>query len=186
MRKMSVNGCLYTILDLLKTEAEDCIYGISDRVYVFSGIHSKLDNEFCARQNLIVIPTPNDGGTIVTGKGDIDIGFFSKDVHNTFNDEFAKCLIDYLVARGLDASLAKNDIVIDTIYKVGSHSRVQYGPILYSAFHISINVDLELIKAVCMKPMKKIPKGLSDYGITSEEMEQLFLKFADNYFKRTK
>ena len=33
------------------------------------------------------------------------------------------------------------------------------------------------IKAICRKPMKKVPKGLSDYGITSEEIEAMFLDF---------
>ena len=34
------------------------------------------------------------------------------------------------------------------------------------------------IKAICKKPMKKVPKGLSEYGITTEEVEQMFLDFA--------
>lgn len=29
------------------------------------------------------------------------------------------------------------------------------------------------------KPMKKIPKGLSDYGITTEEVEKMFLAFCE-------
>lgn len=31
-----------------------------------------------------------------------------------------------------------------------------------------------------MKPMHKVPKGLSDYGITTEEVEQMFLDFCNN------
>lgn len=40
-----------------------------------------------------------------------------------------------------------------------------------------MNVDLEDIKKICKKPMKKVPKGLSEYGITTEEVEQMFLEF---------
>lgn len=32
-------------------------------------------------------------------------------------------------------------------------------------------------KQTCRKPMRKVPKGLSEYGITTEEVEQLFLEF---------
>lgn len=40
-----------------------------------------------------------------------------------------------------------------------------------------MNTNLDHIKAICRKPMKKVPKGLSDYGITTEEVEQMFLEF---------
>lgn len=33
------------------------------------------------------------------------------------------------------------------------------------------------IKANCKKPMVKVPKGLSEFGITTEEVEQMFLAF---------
>lgn len=35
------------------------------------------------------------------------------------------------------------------------------------------------IKAICRKPMRKVPKGLSEYGITTEEVEQMFLAFCE-------
>lgn len=30
---------------------------------------------------------------------------------------------------------------------------------------------------ICRKPMVKVPKGLSEYGITTEEVEEMFLEF---------
>ena len=44
---------------------------------------------------------------------------------------------------------------------------------------IGINTNLDHIKAICRKPMKKVPKGLSEYGITTEEVEQWFLDFCE-------
>lgn len=55
-------------------------------------------------------------------------------------------------------------------YKCGSYSSRRYGDILYSAFHVSINCNLELIKNICNKPMVKIPKGLNDFAITQEDV----------------
>lgn len=37
------------------------------------------------------------------------------------------------------------------------------------------------IKQICTKPMNKVPKGLSEYRITTEEVEQMFLAFCENY-----
>ena len=42
-----------------------------------------------------------------------------------------------------------------------------------------VNVDLEAIKNACKKPMVKVPKALSEYGITTEEM----VKFCEDYWK---
>ena len=40
-----------------------------------------------------------------------------------------------------------------------------------------INTKLEDIKKICTKPMVKVPKGLSEYGITTEEVKEWFLDF---------
>jgi hypothetical protein len=36
--------------------------------------------------------------------------------------------------------------------------------------HISIDCNLELIKDVCTKPMEKVPCGLGQYGITTQQV----------------
>lgn len=42
------------------------------------------------------------------------------------------------------------------------------------------DTNLDHIKQICKKPMKKVPKGLSEYGITTAEIEQMFLDFCNN------
>jgi hypothetical protein len=46
----------------------------------------------------------------------------------------------------------------------------RYGRIDFSSAALSINIDLDHIKAICRKSMNKVPKGLSEYGITTEEV----------------
>jgi hypothetical protein len=53
----------------------------------------------------------------------------------------------------------------------------RYGNLDFTGVAIGINTNLDHIKAICKKPMVKVPKGLSDYGITTEEVEQMFLDF---------
>ena len=60
----------------------------------------------------------------------------------------------------------------------GDISVVHFG-VDYTAGFIGINTNLDHIKAICRKPMKKVPKGLSEYGITTEEVEQMFLEFCE-------
>ena len=44
---------------------------------------------------------------------------------------------------------------------------------------VSVISQLDHIKTICRKPMVKVPKGLSEWGITTEEVEQMFLEFCE-------
>ena len=48
----------------------------------------------------------------------------------------------------------------------------------YLGYQISINQDIEAIREICDKKSVKPPKALSDWGITTEEIE----KFCEEYW----
>jgi lipoate-protein ligase A len=111
--------------------------------------------------------------------GNIMISYVSRrgDVAAVF-DRYLSELTACLVSLGLAAEKSgRNDILIDGTYKVASSSTRQFGKVLFSAFHISHEVNLNIIKSLCTKPMKKIPRGLGDYGITESEIIELFYRF---------
>ena len=54
-----------------------------------------------------------------------------------------------------------------------------HGCIDFTCCFLCLNVNLDHIKAICKKPMKKVPKGLSEYGITTAEVEKMFLEFCE-------
>jgi lipoate-protein ligase A len=85
-------------------------------------------------------------------------------------------LIDRYKEKGLNATDEGNDVLIDG-YKISGLSATPYGHIQYATIHIGVNTNLDYIKQICRKPMKKVPKGLSECGITTEEVEQMFLDF---------
>lgn len=142
-------------------------------------VHRKtqVDEETCNTLGYEIIESYNNAGTIVSNKGDVLIGhFYHPD--NGWYDRFIAYFLDWLKAKGLNAEYVSNDIVVDG-YKVCGMCVTRYGRIDYTGGIISMNVNLDHIKAICKKPMKKIPKGLSDYGITTEEVEQMFLDFCE-------
>ena len=176
MEIITINGAnaKNTILNILTNEIECVVLGIDDKSYVICGNNQvQLSNKLIGKTELIQVP--NAGGIIVTSKGDIELGHFSKDLRNNFNKALANNLVQYLIQNNINASIAGNDILIDDAYKVASFSSTCYNNILYSAFHVSINIDLELIRDICTKPMSKIPKGLSSYGIETNTIME-FLK----------
>ena len=138
---------------------------------------SQVDEDTCKALGYEIVESYNNAGTIVSNAGDVLIGHFAQP-DNKWYDRFIAYFLDWLKAKGLNAEFVDNDILVDG-YKVCGMCITRYGRIDYTGGIISVNVNLDHIKAICKKPMKKVPKGLADYGITSAEIEQMFLDFCE-------
>lgn len=137
----------------------------------------QVDEEVCKALGYDIVESYNNAGTIVSNAGDVLIGHFAEP-DNGWYDRFIAYFVDWLKAKGLNAEYVSNDIVVDG-YKVCGMCITRYGRIDYTGGIISVNVNLDHIKQICRKPMKKVPKGLSEYGITTEEIEKMFLEFCE-------
>lgn len=140
-------------------------------------VHRKtqVDETLCDSLGYEIVESYNNAGTIISNEGDVLIGHFAEPENGWYN-RFITYFIDWLRNKGLNAEFVSNDIVVDG-YKVCGMCITRYGRIDYTGGIISVNVNLDHIKAICRKPMKKVPKGLSEYGITTEEIEKMFLDF---------
>ena len=137
----------------------------------------QVDEDVCTNLGYEVYEAFNNGGTIVANEGDVVIGHMAEP-ENGWHDRFVAYFVDWLKAKGLNADYVSNDIVVDG-YKVCGMCITRYGRIDYTGGIISMNVNLDHIKAICKKPMVKVPKGLSEWGVTTEEVEQMFLEFCE-------
>ncbi len=135
----------------------------------------QVDEEVCKEIGYEVVESYNNGGTILANKGDIIFSHLDAP-ENGWLFRFADYFVDWLKAKGLNAEFVSNDIVVDG-YKVCGVCITRYGRIDFSSAYIGINTNLDHIKSICKKPMVKVPKGLSEYGITTEEVEEMFLAF---------
>lgn len=135
------------------------------------GFGTQPDFDYCAKHGIECVNIGRRGGTFVVNKGDIGVGIVEPALNNTkgylIQDEFVK----FLERKNLPVSVNGNDILIDgyKVYGWASNYYKEYDAIFISC-HFTMSVDLDLIKNICTKPMNKIPKGLSDYGITREEI----------------
>ena len=155
-----------------------CIaYGIQDSPVVLTHRKTQVDEGVCSELGYAVYEAFNNGGTILTEPGDVELGHWYKP-ENGWRDRFVEYFVNWLKSKGLNAVYEDNDILVDG-YKTCGTCITRYGRIDYTGIHIGINTNLDHIKAICKKPMKKIPKGLSEYGITTEEVEQMFLDFCE-------
>ena len=146
-------------------------------------IHESKDKdynlEYCIEHNIPILHNNRAGGTIVAKANDIN--FFYIMENNNVPDEIVKILYYLRNVKHLNADLSDSesyigrDILIDGIYKVATFTNtcLASSNVYFSAGHISMSVDLDAIKHICLKPMNHIPKGLCEYGITQEEIINL-------------
>lgn len=169
----------------LFAEIEKCIKGgvhetfhlVVQTPVVFCFQNRFVDEEICTELGYDVLEGQYNGGVIVSNKGDVGVLHFGE-VENGWRNRFTSYFVDWLKAKGLNAEYLDNDILVDG-YKVCGTCITRYGRIDYSCGLIGINTNLDHIKAICRKPMNKVPKGLSEYGITTEEVEAMFLAFCE-------
>lgn len=142
-----------------------------------AAVHQKkqVDEALCQSLGYNVVESYNNCGTIIANKGDFGIGYIGK-TENQWHKHFVAYFLNWLRNKGLNAEYVDNDILVNG-YKVCGICVNRYGRIDYTGGIIGINTNLEHIKTICRKPMKKVPKGLSEFGITTEEVEQMFLDF---------
>lgn len=160
----------------LTDKEERSVVVICKEVEVGYGDDCDFNKEYCDLYNIPYYNRGGDGGTIVFSKGNVAVGF----VYN--NRKYRKwmltCLLDdlsvYFKSLGLNSARSRNDILIDG-YKVASGCAINLKPDFkwtYEAVQISVNQEIELIQNICTKPMAKMPRALSEYGITTEEIAQ--------------
>ena len=124
------------------------------------------------------------GGTFVVNKGDIGFGYITKGLNNTIGFSLYNEFTKFLQEKGLNAVKQDNDILIDG-FKVFGWASYYYKEFdaIYITAHITLSVNLELIQNICTKPMIKTPKGLSEFGITKEDVIEFLEEFEKGYIE---
>ena len=158
--------------------AQDCITNSTEGLDVFfntstflqTGITNTSDRALAQQMGIPVWEAKHIGGSIVCFPGDLSICMFwqnGNDKGHQWMQDCAKLLKQH---GAQEVILDENDVLADG-KKVASwaNAALQNGWIQTVA-HFSVNIDLDLIKLLCTKPMLKIPGALSDYGITAEEL----------------
>lgn len=160
---------------------EELIIFIPSKICALESSVDPINKDYVKTRGIKCINLGNAGGCIVAFPGNVELGHFSKDLDNTFIERLTEAVLRVLENKGLYVTKDNNDLLINGVYKVFSTSRAIYNKsIAFSAVHISINCDTDIVRKICTKPMVKIPKGLSEYGITTEEVLALILEVFKN------
>jgi len=149
---------------------EGLVIHVCEEPCVWTGQIPTLDEQECIRRGLTVCRGRYLGGSIVNMPGDLSLCL------TTWGDseqapQWVDKLAAYLDRRGIAVTRDDNDVLADG-KKVLSWARATtIDGWQQSVVHCSVGrMDLELVEAVCTKPMVKVPGSLVEYGITADEL----------------
>lgn len=155
---------------LSREKAERVLIHEAKRPCVWTGLLDTLDTDACVRRGLVIGRGLYLGGSIVCMPGDLTacrVRFGA--------DEWAPELADtasaWLEGRGIAVTRDENDVLADGRKVISWARAASYDGWRQSFVHFSIGpMDLDLVRAVCTKPMTKVPGSLGEYGVTAEDL----------------
>ena len=179
IKKVKSQDAVATIQDFIMNKKNGVAYCVHDEKSCFITNINDINTDVCNELGYTILDTRHTGGAVVVNSGDVSVIHFGE-IGNNWMHSFAQYLIEQYKQYGLNATFDGNDILVDG-YKISGLSATPYNHIQYSTIHIGINTNLDHIKAICKKPMVKIPKGLSEYNLNAEEIEKMFLSFCKQH-----
>ena len=164
--------------DFIVNKKRGVVYCIHDKKTVCVTKNGTVDEAICAEKGYEIMEMQRNGGTFLLSEGDIG-AFHVGRIGNTYLKDFVNYMIAKLREKGLNAYWDNNDVLVDGYKVCGISASVTRNRKQFFVFHVAMNINLDDIKAICTKPMVKVPKGLSEYGVTAEEIEQWFLDYCE-------
>lgn len=158
------------VLEVIRDKKTAVLFADTLFTIVWNGNGSEYNKEYCIEHGIPVLPLQTGGGTIVSTKGDLNIGicfprdseYRSSDILNGFANIFRKYTNKTVEVQG-------NDVIIDG-YKVMGSSVYNNKQMLMFITPVSMSDKSEIIENVCLKQSKKIP-GYIDF-MSNEELRQ--------------
>ena len=154
---------------ILRSQTEDAFIAVFDEVAVHYGEDGGFDINKAKELNIPCYNIYRKGGAFVASPNDIVYCFCSKNHNMNYNGKLSHFLMKKLLARGIEVEKVKNDLLAFGKKFLGQ-MYIKIDNIAFYGGHISIDCNLNIIQEVCTKPMEKIPSGLSQYGISTEEV----------------
>lgn len=144
----------------------------------------KNDTNFEAFKNLnaILIPYKSNGGTAVSAPGDLGIYFRIPKRGTGWCLFIYKELRNFLISYGIEANITNNDLTIHG-KKVAGYTEDSDSNYSTGSIFIAMNNSQELVNEICLKPKTRETAGLSDYGLTVDEVIDVIKTATKKYLK---
>lgn len=167
-------------LRLIREQEEGVIVNLTKKTWCVCGEGNAFREDVCRERGILLFHAHHLGGTTIVFPGDLSI-MEVRQGHSRFGEACLEAACRYLRGRGLPVGIDGNDLMLwdpdaKAKLKVGSHGSNWVGDLTESVVHLSVNMDVDLVREICTKPMVKTPGALSRYGVTAEELWEAICK----------
>ena len=148
----------------------------SEKPCVITNGTAKYNKDYAKENGIWPMFVGHAGGSIVLFPKDMGFTWVTKTskLQDIMND-----ILEYLQKYNSKITINGNDVMLGDKKLFGTMSFGD-GP-YYEGMFFSFDIDLNIIKGICTKPMEKEPLGLSSLGVTPEEMAKLAEDLAKKY-----
>ena len=142
----------------------------NNRLYVYRG-KEEIDRDYCELNRMTVYDLDYNGGPLIGSVKDLSFGFILPPTFNEtrINEVILTKLALILKKHGLDASVNRNDILVDD-KKVGGSFMKKMGNRNILCIQISFRDYIPHIHKLCTKEMKKVPSYIPSEIISKDEL----------------
>lgn len=170
------------VSEVLRSQTDACVYCVAEDYCAVVGSSRQVNVAQANNLGVKIVEIGHEGGTIIVGPGDIDIGIFTTGYSgDTYRVRIVDAIIAKIREQGHEALLDGNDICINGKKVAGFGSRM-FGNVLYTAIHVSVGINQEYIRTICTKPMQKVPDGLKNYGLTTSDILEILANTFNHNF----
>lgn len=128
-----------------------------------------INAKYCDENNIHYRIRTYTGGTICINPEDLEVSIIGQNAPSGFASLIISKVKDWVQSKtDHDVTISGNDILIDG-EKICGMAIFAHEEMTAVGFHMSFNVDLDLIKHVCNKEMKKVPSCLAKFGTYNRE-----------------
>lgn len=149
---------------------ERLIVCVTEKPCVFTGRSHALNQKACDLRGLEVGRGEYLGGSIVCMPGDLSLCRISWG-RNDWAERVVKLFLAWLKGKVTNIETDGNDVLAAGKKVISWARATTKAGWCQSVVHFSVGpMDLDLVKAICTKPMNKIPGSLGEYGIRAEDV----------------
>lgn len=151
-------------LSLSAVKMEGTIILRSSSTWAVAGNVKYIDQPTCILRGINVFRAWHMGGTIICFPGDLSV-MELKMGPSDFGKTAIQRVREYLISIGRKADVDGE--------KCGSWACMSESGYSQTVVHFSVNVDVDLIRSVCTKPMTKTPGALIRYGVSADDLMEV-------------
>lgn len=151
-------------VDRARAKKNSMIFALPTKKTVWYSQDDSFNKEYCDINNILYKKRGYLGGVICSLPTDLDVSIIAGDAPVQFPIVVLDKVQAWIKSKtSEEVEIKGNDILVNGNKVVGM-ANYTYGTMTLCGFHVSFDLDMDFIRGVCKKEIKKVPESLKHFG----------------------